>query len=145
MVKRALLVAVMASGCDDPEVTSAVANVLENGIVSARLECPIWDPPCIQYAGNSSCESDPEEGLIVSKMVDGSAIVTALGQVQPKYTLFLTRNADLEWQHDGVSGHAMSVSDGLWTETTWNGAKTRFALDLEINCTGFNLEAFGVE
>jgi len=145
MVNRALVIAVMALGCDDPEITSAVAAVLENGIVSARLECPMWNPPCIQYPSTTACHSDPDEGLVVSKMVDGSAIVTSLDLQQPRYTLFLPRGSGLEWVHDGVDVHQMSVADGLWTETIWNGAKTRFQLDLEANCTGFNLEAFGVE
>ncbi len=130
-----LLIAALAFGCDDPEVASRAASILEHGAVSARIECSgtaVYDgvlgTATVTYRAH--------------RLVDGSVIAKLGVPVNnTDATSFWERNED---------GAALNR-----VETTVNGPMTvdffdgEFASNhfdnFDMDCTGFNLAAFGVE
>lgn len=58
----------VVAGCDDPEVQSKVAEVMEHGFVSAELVCSIYDPVDLH-------DAYPNRLLYsASKLLDGSCL-----------------------------------------------------------------------
>lgn len=132
----AVLFALSPLGCDDVGVANKVADVLERGAVLARVECD----EVVDLGGFGAADL-VAVGVLFQ---DGSAFssgATSYGSsanfqarvaTEPASRFYInTDPVDLVF----ASG-LLSVSVASSLEDT---------VDLGTNCTGFNLEAFGVE
>ncbi len=133
MRRLACLFALLAVGCDDPAVATKAVDVLEHGAVAARVSC--------------LCDTDPEPGFVTQvvraramKLVDGSCYVqetAALwGRDESESATCPTR--------PGENGNVL-FEDGLLKQEGGAPLQVVGTAGIETCCTGFNLEAFGVE
>lgn len=130
-MKRLLLLAVVCSfGCDDETVRAKVTDVLDHGVVAAQVRCS---------CSLTNDQSEVENGITYSaqKLVDGSCLISESSLVLTKLC------ARSEACAEDCSGNGVSISDGVLSHVS-PGHHT-FSAGIETCCTGFNLEAFGVE
>jgi hypothetical protein len=125
-VKRLTFIALLALGCDDPEVAGKVASVLEHGIVAAHARC--------------QCEITPGNSVFMtaSKLIDGSCLVADGAAL----TRFWTRTEANSETCEMYSGH---LQDGEFVYHPAGHGQTSATFDIESCCTGFEFESFGVE
>ena len=141
---RRLLIAMACAavvGCDDAEVATRALDVLEHGSVAARADCAVSaDLPGagtgVKYRAH--------------KMQDGAAIMaTSVDWGGMSATRFCARDeacADsftVTINEGASSTIVLSVSSGDLVVDTYESSPQTFSV--ETYCTGFNLEAFGVE
>jgi hypothetical protein len=148
---RALLLAplLLIAACDDAEVAGKALDVLEHGIVEAEVRC--------SSSYTYSCAGSPASYTYVAhKLIDGSSIVRAhmvehqgvafWARSDAESSEFLVQTGDQGYQ---VSATEFSIVAGeLVVQGLYGGCggpPSPVALDIETYCTGFNLEAFGVE
>ena len=133
-------------GCDDPEVQSKVSNIMEHGIVDAYLECT-------QMTWNV-CTYTSIDHLEINKFIDGSSYFEIVGDGSnwtPTFHGFKHRGKNfLEFSH-------VLPNTGTWTAEIVDGdieisaecmstPPVEYAsVPLETYCSGFNLEAFGID
>ena len=134
--------ATLSFGCDDPEVSSAVSSALVYGSVTAQVTC----------AGMADLPQGTSRYMYVETVfLDGSGFISLVAD--PNGTAasqFFMRGAarDLVWRTDGVTcdNRAKTDSGDLVFYGTGSACGSTFdTVDIETSCTGFNLEAFGVE
>ncbi len=165
-MRRALLVWVAligAAGCDDPAVTEKVSSVLEHGALAASAKCTID----VTYTCSGRINFSGASVLLVQKFVDGSVLFSSSldsgSSEDPGVSRFCGRSEDCAnpptWRRHVNASQSTEVAvytiqDGLVTVTVdgvvssvfcGGTPKTFFVDEVEDVCTGFNLEAFGVE
>jgi hypothetical protein len=139
-VRRLLaLVALVTVACDDPAVGAKAADVLVHGVTEAEVAC----------AGTFVRTGDGTFPFKyrLAKLVDGSAFVS-LSAHTTKQSLFSSRTSvepDFAVVADAFDGITFAVAGGSLTLAEVSGANIDETVDLDTECTGFNLEAFGVE
>lgn len=136
------------AGCDDPEVQNKVADAMLHGITSASIKCgPVSGHPFSE----TICGVSNVPELQVQLFVDGSSLINAyihggpLGtgfQFTPRgnYPTLNTYNGagPAEIYVDTTTGY-LHYSSGCDSPP----ATGYFTLNAD-NCSGFNLEAFGI-
>lgn len=137
MRKLILLSALLASGCDDPEALETASSLLQFGVVQAKIVCLDIAP----MSASPSC--DPQFGINLAfyRLADGGAFVTSSDGV----TDLIGRsesNADDMATPTG-SGTTFAVSGGELVASRDGCSPVPY--DIETECTGYNLEAFGVD
>jgi hypothetical protein len=153
-MNRLLLIGLLALGCDDPEVAAKATSILEHGIVDAQASCSVtWSLP---WAGIGLTQ------FSVQNLVDGSKFYTGPNSTFVPPTRLCARSeacgAAAERTLEVVQNHTNVLtykwSDGLFTIVADGGdvltyeshtPQTYVSEDITDVCTGFNLEAFGVE
>ncbi len=137
-MKRILLIAALAA-CDDPEVTDKVASVLEHGLVAAQFQC----------TGSATQTVSPFDHIGISlfrvqKLIDGSCFVS--NSPWGGYPYLLARSdPGAETCRFESSPTAFAEVEGGVASFTTSTPPVIYEADIETECTGFNLEAFGVE
>lgn len=133
-MKRAILLVALLAGCDDDSLPAKVANAQLHGIVAARVEC--------------DCFTVPESGFNsqhvtyrASKLVDGSCFV---GIDAAQFWGRGEAAADTCDTYPGQGGN-LFAENGLLQQQSGTPLVVAGTADLTSCCTGFNLEAFGVE
>jgi hypothetical protein len=138
-----LLLGALTLGCDDPEVAAAAAAILEHGIVAAKVDC---------VGTFSHPDGTRAYAFSAAKMIDGSALMTA--RVASNSATKLCARSEgcstpaASVQTNGAERVDFSVTAGELTivDPVISGpSDTPDVVDVEASCTGFNLEAFGVE
>jgi hypothetical protein len=151
-MRLALLIAVaLAVGCDDPAASDLATSVLTHGSAAARIVCStsfsglIFASPGVDYTA--------------AKLQDGACIASVSGNVTrviaasssslpADATAFIPRNetgADTCTVKAGGEQLVLSASDGNLTASPCTGSGTACVRAIDAVCTGFNLEAFGVD
>lgn len=123
-----LLIVALAFGCDDPDVSAKALDILEHGIVSARVDCSA----CAVSNGSTG---DTIALYTAHRMLDGSCLSR-----EGDKTRFCARDESCAAD---CRSENVSVSGGQIRQDIVSGADR--VADIETCCTGFNLEAFGVE
>jgi hypothetical protein len=122
--------------CTDPEVQAKALSVLDNGIVEARAECS-----GVQSFDVGVCTLDSSSvSFTLVKLIDGSVIsdkVYSRAEQEGQNTSYVERNGT------ALKGTFSFFGDGL--VTMHKTGCTSVTYNIETVCTGFNLEAFGVE
>lgn len=137
---RWLLVLLLALfGCDDPDVSAKAAAVLEHGVVEAEVAC----------AGSFVRSGDGSFPFTyrLAKLIDGSAHISTQAYLT-RESVFYSRTAlpvDFATVSGAFNGITFTVADGSLSLDEVTGADIDETIDLSLECTGFNLEAFGVE
>lgn len=128
-MKRAILIAALALGCDDESLPAKVANAQLHGIVAAQARCSCtmthpdnWPPLLVTYAAQ--------------KLVDGSCLVTGGNLWERSEPQSETCDRNNVW----LEGGALHV-----LEQTGEGPMEWTPKNITTCCTGFGFEAFGVE
>lgn len=144
MVKKTVLAAALAFGCDDPEVSGKVESLLLHGAVEASIRCES-EYSYIGYGG-----SPIPYVYKADRFVDGSIMVQLLSANHFK---FWNRN-DAEAEDavvtygNGPSELVFEAHDGNLTAFCPGCTSPTDVADvdsIDVACTGFNLAAFGVE
>lgn len=143
------LLALLAFGCDDPAVAARAASILEHGAVEASFVCSgTWTH------GNGGGAETLGYRYQASALVDGSAFVSTVSNFpwQAAMTMFYPRGSvPAEFEQymplGSPPGVQFFVVDGSISIQDQGGAPDDpEVISLEdADCTGFNLEAFGVE
>lgn len=131
-MKRALILAALALGCDDPAVGAKALDVLEHGVVEASVDCHFPMP--------GSCSATAEM-YHAALLIDGGVFTNS-------------RAGGRFWKRGSAeAGDFMAplsngtplvtVSDGLLHVFGGGCGDDDYAI--ETYCTGHNLAAFGVE
>lgn len=150
---RALLLLsglVLTAGCDDPAVRDRIDSILDHGALKARATCTaVVATSCTGYTFNQT--------LDFAKLVDGSVLVSTKGAGQDaRLSTFCGRSENCadppQWRAPVFSDTAVfSLHDGLFEITVDSSTvnvycghtpHTFFSADIDVACTGFNLEAF---
>jgi len=137
-----LLVSALALvGCDDGDVETKVLDILAHGVVAGRVECSgTYDP---------GCPSAQTYAFVAHRLVDGSLIATvSTWDAQYAATRFYGRDeAGADTAALSIQGATLSLNSGELTvqgsDCGCSGCPSPTIDDLAIDCTGFNLEAFG--
>jgi hypothetical protein len=142
------------AGCDDPEVQDKVLSVLEHGAVQAQAHCymPSGEPACLSTSSVSTA-------FTVTRFQDGSTFLNIVSNLDGR----TTRSSDYYKRGDAVKLYQLNagspdpdeyvlLEDGELTVRGYCGSTTpagyqTHILDLtaDMTCTGFNLEAFGID
>lgn len=128
----ALLAAVSVVGCDDGAVASKVTDVLAHGLIEAQARC-------VRSLRNDIDDAENGISYTAQRLVDGSCLISQSSIVPTK---LCSRTDDCAAD---CSGNGASLSGGLLTHVASGGAHGTFSAEITTCCTGFNLEAFGVE
>ena len=153
------VVVALALGCDDPAVTGALDSVLQHGAVSAQALCEVVDATTVDNGNPDSVGCRINALLDIQKHVDGSASVSSRLPGRDIGTMRIIPRShddadDLRTVIDSCSCNSkirMTVIDGdlVLTLSETQGScpdvpspQTFETLDIETECTGFNLEAF---
>lgn len=125
-MRRFLLIAALALGCDDPAVGAKALDVLEHGVMAAQARC--------------QCELTPGNSVFMtaSKLQDGSCLAGD-GSSLTRFWSRLEANAET---CEVFSGH---LAGGEFVYHPTGHGTDVAAFDIETCCTGFGFEAFGVE
>jgi hypothetical protein len=118
--------------CDGEEVTAKVMGVLDHGIVSAQARC-------ICSLHNDIDDAENGVTYTAQRLVDGSCLITEAPLV-PTKLCSLSDACSVD-----CSGNGVSLSGGLLSHVASPGPHGTYSADMSTCCTGFNLEAFGVE
>lgn len=138
MKRLAILAALLLAGCDDESIPARVAAVQINGFVEAQIEC---SGPATQTT--SPFDTIGITDYRVQKLIDGACLVT--GGPWGGYPRLIARSESAaETCRSGSDTTFAKVESGVASFTT-NTPSITFEADIESICTGFNLEAFGVE
>jgi hypothetical protein len=149
MMKTLALIALLfAFACDDAGVSTKVADVLANGAVTGSVEC-LEQTSISLYSGT-------KYRFTASRLQDGSCFSTAAFLSSSSATLngrsethaescrtevVLNSNSVMRFELDSAS-----LTVELFDEFPAVAVDDSDSpLDLETECTGFNLAAFGVE
>jgi hypothetical protein len=150
MRKLLILSALLGLGCDDPEVVAKVEGALVRGAVEAHVECA----QLVVFTGcSNSAQSNMR--LRASKLLDGSSLVSwvpntnyyeFITQFNPRgSTVASCKNQVCIELADGVGDFVGDEYDICqMAGQSWSSGPVSGELDLS-SCSGFNLEAFGVE
>jgi hypothetical protein len=138
MRRASFFAAVLAFGCDDPEVQGKALELLEFGAVQAKVVCTGVQVHLFDACG----ATDLGDGWYAGhRLADGSGIVTiqsrtfVIGRSEPGA-------AGLSVVPTSYPLSTISVGDGFLTVS--KDGCSDITKDLET-CTGFNLENFGVD
>jgi hypothetical protein len=143
---RALFLALplLCFGCDDPEAAVRAASVLEHGAANAQLRCD-------QPVNKTGCGPFPVL-LECTILQDGSTLL--FNNYMLPASRFSARSeaggagCDVtRYDPDFLATFAVAIDGGevtFTTDYTGCGPVSPTVLDIETDCTGFNLEAFGV-
>jgi hypothetical protein len=137
MKALALIGGLALAACDDPQVAGAAADLLQFGAVQAKVTCA-----GVQTHLSDDCPTTGGDTYIGHRLADGSAFVSV------SYLTFWLGRSEPE-------AETMAVKLPAYPLDTWSVADgelrvhkdgcTDVVVDIETECTGFNLEAFGVE
>jgi hypothetical protein len=123
--------------CQDQEVIDKAQNVLEHGFTAARIEC--------------SCRFDRAGGglsgvhdFMASKLQDGSCLTQSSGSGTYLWPRSDPRSLTCD-SHKGMTEGLTIAEGGLLKYVPDSSFIFSETADIETCCTGFNLEAFGVE
>lgn len=167
-----LLALLVTAGCDDPAVSDAVGSALVNGGVTAEADCVAdtagsygsWAPGLSHY--RVRVQKLIDGGLTFAASESKSAPVD-----QPRFWAICKRGTDcaggeflfanmttLTGENDEFGQGAIAarffIADGVFTLQYENASFSNlsqpnpleaFSEGIDTACTGFNLEAFGVE
>lgn len=137
-MKRFIVLAALACGCDDSQVSDKAAEILQYGAVRASVTCATAEI-------NGACEdaSPPNVRANMQRGADGSCIVR----------LFATGDNGLF--NIGIIGRFESAAEDCsfsHGSNTWSVANGEMLVeragcsanvyDLDTECSGYNLEAF---
>jgi hypothetical protein len=133
-MKRLLILAALLAGCDDESIPAKVAAVQLHGFVEAQIDCD----------GSLTRTTTPFNtvgfsGYRAQKLIDGSCFTGGHIGSAPVLIARSAEGAAVCLNEQG--GASIQVEDGLIiyiNGETYTGS-------VETECTGFNLEAFGVE
>ena len=119
--------------CDGDEVTAKVMGVLEHGLISAQAECT-----CDLVAPSTNVAHDVH--YRAQRLIDGSCFAGSAAQ-----RLIDRSDPDVDTcaQHNGGATH--ELSGGVFYLHNGPDPSDLYQGDMSTCCTGFNLEAFGVE
>lgn len=160
-----LIATALAFGCDDPDTLSRVTSLAENGGVDASVSCEsLTGSRGFSYSGKKLADGSSLSTAFFFDRGGAQTSITAMGQ-----------GTTLCGRHEACSGVALArawrtaqlngsgtngafmhadfeVSDGTLTITYVSvnppsapSPWVERTVDLATECTGFNLEAFGVE
>lgn len=131
-MKRALIFALLAAGCDDDTLPAKVANAQLHGIVAAqaRCDCDIFSDG-VAYHVTYSAQRLLDGSCLASK-ASASGDVVLWSRAEPNAAD--CRKNDVYLQ-DGEIHMVIPTGDG----------PRDISEEIEICCTGHNLAAFGVE
>lgn len=133
-MRHALALAALAAlGCDDPAVGAKALDVLEHGFVAAQIRCScsiVSDG--VPYGVNYSAQ----------RLLDGACLVSSAAS-QPAGTILWARS---EANAVDCRRNDVYLLDGDIHLVIPTGDGPRdLSEEIATCCTGFNLEAFGVE
>lgn len=136
MTRWLLLLAALLAGCDDESIPARVANAQIHGFVEAQIDCECEVENTVFH---NTTTLNP---YLAQRLVDGACFVTWSTGLR-----LLPRSDDGAESCRGVAGAAtldlvdgqFSFQNGPGAGNLWEGPATTSC------CTGFNLEAFGVE
>lgn len=135
-MRRAMLLASLAFGCDDPDVSAKALDLLAFGGMQAKVVCAGVSYPA---GGMSDCDPIGDETYSGHRFADGSAFVTLSGT-----PVFWGRSepeaAEMEFVFPSLTPVTFSVAEGELTVS--RASCTPVVVDISTSCTGFNLEAF---
>lgn len=122
--------------CASPEVHDKAISVLQNGLVSSHMECDFTAP---------STQWGPTRYRVESHALHDGSAVSKVDWLAGSATEFSSRNE--------APSTSMIVNDYLCSWVLANGDITLncdgygqvYSVDIETNCTGFNLGHFGVD
>lgn len=137
-MRRAILL-LLALGCDDESLPAKVANAQLHGIVAAQIDCP-----GATLTRTTSPFDTTGIAFKAQKLLDGSCFTIS---TMALLTLIPRSDPDAETcaaSYIPANGITSAEGGKLVLEQT-NPSVARFEGDIDSNCTGFNLEAFGVE
>lgn len=141
MKRLALVAALLSAGCDDPAVQERVQSVLDHGAVQAELHCEtLLDGFC----GPSSHWTQVDCHLFQ----DGSSFLKVAGPfgVMFSFNSFGQPIQASMSEHQSNSNGQFVIDDGdLYWESACGGGTPDSGSEPLVSCTGFNLEAFGIE
>jgi hypothetical protein len=155
----AIFVAVgLALGCDDPAVRDAIDAVLDNGVIKAQALCDV-DAATVDTGNPGNIGCGVHARLDIQQHIDGSASVTvrngdhdvgsmrviprASADADDLRTVFGDCSCDSKISFHVDSGELVFVlSDKQGSCPDVPSPQTFASLDIETECTGFNLEAF---
>lgn len=144
-MKRIVLLLALAVGCDSPAAASRASNILEHGLVQAELDCNVQDD--LRFAPPDSCPAGSALVFKLDYLQDGSAFIQrSLSSVPVSH--FVPRGNPFGPMPNGPffitfpgDGSMEITSPGVLC----SGLVYSKSIEIEGNCTGFNLAAFGVE
>lgn len=131
------LAALLTSACDDAEVTAKALDVLEHGLVAARLSCNctgVANPP-------ATTVNQPGQVYRALKLIDGSC------SADNSSTSYWSERSEAEASlcPSGSPAGPRSLVEGGVLKVFSSSTGLAYTADASACCTGFNLEAFGVE
>ena len=132
--------------CTSPEVQDKALSILYNGAVEAQVTC---DSVAL---GSGSDTTAGWWSLQATKMHDGSCLASGqqlrfnntLGAAATRFSLRGTVDAD-ECRLFAYVPHGLRIKFADGTITAYAGCASSCSRPISSSCTGFNLEAFGVE
>lgn len=142
MRRLALLCVLALAACDDPQVTSAAVDLLEFGVVQAKVTCVGVMTPA---GGLDDCQPllSGSGTYVAHRLADGSGLVS----VEQQFRLYGRSEAEagtLSLTYPGYTPPAVWFVENGEVHVHRDGC-TDVIVDIETECTGFNLEAFGVD
>jgi hypothetical protein len=148
--KLALVAALLSAGCDDPAVTAKVSSVLEHGAVQAELHCLLQfhdgapSPGCSVNSQQFRLDAHLfQDGSSFVKFVSPDVGITTLAQFNTSGSVPAVEGytATSSWSASIASGE-VSITGACPNDTSHPTLSDTVELS---GCTGFNLEAFGIE
>src|SRR5262245_6610915 len=157
MLKRILLLlAALLWGCDDPAAGDRAANILEHGLARARAVCASGFA-CFPNAGVGCGYADWGTKLDAILLQDGMLLQQFPSGVNSGHAMVITTRGEpvtvVTQPYSCELRVESNISAGVWTLDlvgTPDPSCSAFyqptaltSVDIETECTGFNLEAFG--
>jgi hypothetical protein len=140
-MKRALILgALLALGCDDESIPARVANAQLHGIVAAQIDCPT---SCTFERVSNPMVTTSGYSYRAQRLLDGSCFVS--GNVVAQFTFHGRSEAAAENCVAAYATQSLEAAGGLLLLSVGEGPSNQYQADIETCCTGFGLEAFGVE
>jgi hypothetical protein len=134
-MKRLLLVAALLAGCDDESLPARVAAAQIHGVEAAGATCD-----CNLTNVASPFDTVPIESKY-SLLIDGSAFIHYSSHGSSNLAFCARGEACASTLQSGGD----FVESGKLVFVNPSPPNPRYEEDFETCCTGFNLEAFGVE
>jgi hypothetical protein len=139
-MKRLLILAALLAGCEDDSLPARVAAAQLHGLVEAQITCPAT---CVFEKVVDPMVTTSGYTYKAQRLLDGSCFVSGNLLAQSLYH----SRSDSEAEHcsAGYATTSIEAVDGLLLLHLGAEPQNQWRADIEICCTGFGLEAFGVE
>jgi hypothetical protein len=137
--------ALLCFGCDDTDVASKAADLLEHGAVEASIVCEV------PRASTPLTICDEAYDIRAKLLVDGSSFVQCTpnpgvaGLGDYGFSSLNERGESVAAHGRGPGGHFTCSLGGGEVSFAQTGTSCSRSEDIETYCTGRNLEAFGVD